>query len=120
MRTRAASQASVNGVRRTLEVLRTLNTANGSTVVELHQITAISRPALYRMLEPWSEQIAFPAFGVWGPVRLHLGSLALLRGDITAAERHLMEAGRTSIRAGAPLWEQRATERLEQVAQIAQ
>jgi IclR family transcriptional regulator, mhp operon transcriptional activator len=51
MRTRAASQASVNGVRRTLEVLRTLNTANGSTVVELHQITAISRPALYRMLE---------------------------------------------------------------------
>jgi tetratricopeptide (TPR) repeat protein len=76
--------------------------------------------ALYRMLEPWSEQIAFPAFGVWGPVRLHLGSLALLRGDIAAAERHLMEAGRTSIRAGAPLWEQRATERLEQVAQIAQ
>jgi len=38
-------------VRRTLEVLRALNTANGSTVVELHAITGISRPALYRMLE---------------------------------------------------------------------
>ena len=51
MRTRAPSHASVNGVRRTLEVLRTLNMANGSTVVELHALTAISRPALYRMLE---------------------------------------------------------------------
>jgi IclR family transcriptional regulator, mhp operon transcriptional activator len=51
MRTRnAASRTTVNGVRRTLEVLRTLNTANGSTVVELHALTAISRPALYRML----------------------------------------------------------------------
>ena len=28
--------------------------------------------ALYQMLEPWSEQIAFPAFGVWGPVDLYL------------------------------------------------
>jgi hypothetical protein len=71
------------------------------------------------MLEPWGEQIAFPAFGVWGPVRLHLGSLAHVLGDSASAEHHLMEAARTSIRAGAPLWEQRATERLEQLAQTA-
>ena len=52
MRTRAAgTPRTFNGVRRTLEVLRTLNTANGSTVVELNALTAISRPALYRMLE---------------------------------------------------------------------
>ena len=52
MRTRTrTSRKSTNGVRRTLEVLRTLNSANGSRVGELHSLTDISRPALYRMLE---------------------------------------------------------------------
>lgn len=36
---------------RTLEVLRTLNVANGSTVGQLHTLTKISRPALYRLLD---------------------------------------------------------------------
>ena len=79
-----------------------------------------SATALYRMLEPWSEQIAFPAFGVWGPVSLYLGSLALVLGDTAAAEHHLMGAARAAIRAGAPLWEHRATSRLGQLAKIAQ
>ena len=74
---------------------------------------------LYRMLEPWSQQIAFPAFGVWGPVGLYLGSLALVLGDVAAAERHLLAAARASIRAGAPLWEAHATSRLGHLAEMA-
>jgi hypothetical protein len=68
------------------------------------------------MLEPWSEQIAFPAFGVWGPVDLYLGALASALGDRTVAERHLLEAARTAIRAGAPIWEARASRQFEQLA----
>lgn len=36
---------------RTLEILRALNQANGSTVSALHAATRVSRPALYRTLE---------------------------------------------------------------------
>jgi hypothetical protein len=72
---------------------------------------------LYGLLEPWSEQIVFPAFGVWGPVPLHLGSLALALGDVAAAERHLREAARAAIRAGAPIWETRALSQLGQLAE---
>jgi DNA-binding SARP family transcriptional activator len=74
---------------------------------------------LYRMLEPWSEQIAFPAFGVWGPVSLYLGSLALVLGDLDAAERHCLEASRVATRAGAPIWEAHATSQLGQLAEMA-
>jgi DNA-binding SARP family transcriptional activator len=71
---------------------------------------------LYRMLEPWSEQIAFPAFGVWGPVSLYLGSLALMLGEVDAAEHHLLEAARAAIRAGAPIWEEHAASQLGRLA----
>jgi DNA-binding SARP family transcriptional activator len=78
----------------------------------------VAAAPLYRMLEPWSEQIAFPAFGVWGPVGLYLGSLALVLGDGAAAERHLVAAARAAIRAGAPLWEARAASQLGQLAEL--
>ena len=39
------------GIQRALEILRVLNTANGSTVGQLHELTGISRPSLYRALE---------------------------------------------------------------------
>jgi IclR family mhp operon transcriptional activator len=39
---------------RTLEILRSLNVANGSTVSQLHALTRISRPALYRVLEAFA------------------------------------------------------------------
>ena len=71
------------------------------------------------MLEPWSGQIVFPAFGVWGPVGLYLGPLARLLGDLDAAERHLLEAARAAIRAGAPIWEARATGQLGRLAELA-
>jgi len=67
---------------------------------------------LYRALEPFSEQVAFPAFGVWGPVGLYLGSLALVLGDPAGAEHHLQQAARIAIRAGAPIWEARAVSQL--------
>ena len=47
----SASTRKSKGVARTLEVLRSLNQANGSTVGELHAMTDISRPALYRILD---------------------------------------------------------------------
>jgi IclR family mhp operon transcriptional activator len=39
------------GVARTLDILRALNKANGSTVSALHAVTKVSRPALYRTLD---------------------------------------------------------------------
>jgi hypothetical protein len=71
--------------------------------------------ALYRMAEPWSEQIAFPAFGVWGPVSLYLGSLAGVLRDRGGAERHLLQAARAAVLAGAPIWEAHATDQLEKL-----
>ena len=53
---------------------------------------------LYGLLEPWAEQIAFPAFGVWGPVSLYLGSLARVLGDRDDAERHLSSSAASSNR----------------------
>jgi hypothetical protein len=60
---------------------------------------------LYELLEPWEAQIAFPAFGMWGPVAVHLGSLALCTGDVAAARRHLTHAQEKARHAGAPLWQ---------------
>jgi DNA-binding SARP family transcriptional activator len=80
---------------------------------------ASSASALYRILERWNGQIAYPAFGVWGPVALYLGSLALVLGEVEAAASHLSDATQTAIRAGAPLWEQRAADELERLAQLA-
>jgi DNA-binding SARP family transcriptional activator len=80
------------------------------------------RPAaatLYRLLEPWSAQIALPAFGAWGPVSLYLGRLASVLGDAVAAERHLTEAARAAIRAGAPIWEAHAVSELGGAAESA-
>jgi tetratricopeptide (TPR) repeat protein len=72
--------------------------------------------ALSRLLEPWSEQIAFPAFGVWGPVSLYLGSLALVLGDLDSAQRHFREAEQVAKRAEAPIWEAHATSQLGRLA----
>jgi DNA-binding SARP family transcriptional activator len=74
---------------------------------------------LSRSLEPFGEQVAFPAFGVWGPVGLYLGSLAVVLGDPAGAEHHLQQAARTAIKAGAPIWEARAAKRLERLIEPA-
>jgi IclR family mhp operon transcriptional activator len=47
----ATNRRKPKGVVRTLDVLRALNQANGSTVAELHAMTEVSRPALYRILD---------------------------------------------------------------------
>jgi DNA-binding SARP family transcriptional activator len=82
----------------------------------LHHVSAAA--ALYRILQPWNGQIAFPAFGVWGPVALHLGSLALVLGDCEAAASHLSDATQAAIAAGAPLWEQRAADESARLAEL--
>jgi hypothetical protein len=74
---------------------------------------------LYRALEPFGEQLAFPAFGVWGPVGLYLGSLAAVLGEPAGAAHHLQQAARIAVRAGAPIWEARALHRLEHLAEPA-
>ncbi len=70
---------------------------------------------LYGLLAPWHAQIAFPAFGVWGPVALYLGSLAGTIGEVRSAERHLSDAAQLAERIGAPIWAVRARRRLEQL-----
>lgn len=46
-----ANRRRPKGIQRTLEVLRSLNAANGSSVADLHDLTKISRPSLYRILD---------------------------------------------------------------------
>jgi IclR family mhp operon transcriptional activator len=46
----APNRRKSKGVTRTLDILRALNQANGSSVSALHAITRVSRPALYRTL----------------------------------------------------------------------
>lgn len=41
---------NMRGVVRALDVLKALNQNNGATIVELHRVTGISRPALYRVV----------------------------------------------------------------------
>jgi len=74
---------------------------------------------LYERLAPWRGQVAFPAFGAWGPVALYLGSLALTLGEFDSAARHLKAAARVASRAGAPIWERRAAAELTQLAEVA-
>jgi DNA-binding SARP family transcriptional activator len=85
---------------------------------ELEDVAAAA--TLYAMLAPWSEQIAFPAFGVWGPVGLYLGPLARVIGELDLAVGHLSEAAQAASRAGAPLWEARAASQLERLAATSQ
>jgi DNA-binding SARP family transcriptional activator len=73
--------------------------------------------ALYERLAPWEAQIAFPAFGVWGPVALHLGALALCVGARAPARRHLARATELAERAGAPLWTTSAAELSSRLAE---
>jgi tetratricopeptide (TPR) repeat protein len=63
--------------------------------------------ALYRLLEPWHAQVAFPAFGVWGPVELYLGMLASVVGEAEIAQGHLQRAASAADRAEAPIWKAR-------------
>jgi DNA-binding SARP family transcriptional activator len=70
---------------------------------------------LYGLLEPWAGQIAFPAFGVWGPVAFYLGSLALVLDDLENAEHHLSAALIAATDAAAPLWQARATDQLRRL-----
>jgi IclR family mhp operon transcriptional activator len=51
-----ANKRKSKGIHRTLEVLRVLNLANGSTVGELHGLTGISRPSLYRVLDEFRSE----------------------------------------------------------------
>ena len=76
-------------------------------------MTVAAVRTLYELLEPWREQIAFPAFGVWGPVGLYLG-IAGARARRRRRRRAPPVGGRAGAasRAGAPLWEARATSQL--------
>ena len=74
--------------------------------------------AVYELLAPWEEQIAFPAFGVWGPVALHLSALAICTGDLERARRHLASAADMAERAGAPLWREWASELATRLTEI--
>jgi DNA-binding SARP family transcriptional activator len=76
--------------------------------------------AVYDLLAPYEQQIAFPAFGVWGPVALHLGALALCTGDLDRAQCHLAYATDLAERAGAPLWRDWARDLTGRLPEISQ
>src|SRR5581483_8904257 len=52
----------------------------------------------------FSALIAYPYFGIWGPVEHYLGGLAMALGDLDAAGRHLRAAAEVSERLGAQAW----------------
>jgi tetratricopeptide (TPR) repeat protein len=76
-----------------------------------------SAKAVYELLKPWQRQLVFPAFGVWGPVELFLGTLAGLLGERRAAEAHLAAAVEIARRTHAPLWEARAAVALSRLTE---
>jgi hypothetical protein len=60
--------------------------------------------AIYPMIAPAAGLIAHPGWGVWGPVDLQLGRLALTLGELDRAQAHLAAAADTAARACAPIW----------------
>jgi IclR family transcriptional regulator, mhp operon transcriptional activator len=85
----ASNRRKSRGVTRTLDILRALNEANGSTVSTLHAITRVSRPALYRTLEE------FQAAGYVnrdGRGRFHLTHLVRTLSDGFRDEDRIAEA----------------------------
>lgn len=62
---------------------------------------------LYERLRPWPGRVAWTG-GVWGPVDLALGRLALTLGHFDEAQGHLAAARADAERWGAPIWRARA------------
>jgi class 3 adenylate cyclase len=60
--------------------------------------------ALYPLLEPWEDLVAFNYATAWGSIARHLGNLAALLGRHELAERHLQRAAEVHERVGAPIW----------------
>jgi hypothetical protein len=79
---------------------------------------AATAAQLYELLKPWDAQIAFPAFGVWGPVEFYLGRLARAVGAAADAEAHLSAAAQIASRADAPLWQARVSSELTRLAAV--
>jgi DNA-binding SARP family transcriptional activator/tetratricopeptide (TPR) repeat protein len=67
--------------------------------LEDHRSAAI----LYRMLEPWRDQVAVSVVA-WGSVSHYLGMLAATLGDADRAMEHLDAAAAAHDRMGAPIW----------------
>jgi hypothetical protein len=59
---------------------------------------------LYGLLRPFSELIAYPYFGIWGPVEHYLVGLALTLDTLDDAGRHLRSAAEINERLGARAW----------------
>jgi len=59
---------------------------------------------LLKLLEPWSELISYPGFGVGASVSHWLAELALSLGELDRADRHHADAVRLHERLGGPIW----------------
>ena len=80
---------TAKGVARTLDILRALNQANGSTVAALHALTQVSRPALYRTLQEF-QSAGYVSRDVRG--RFHLTHLVRTLSDGFRNEDRIAEA----------------------------
>ncbi len=63
-----------------------------------------SAAALYPLLAPYEDQVAYTAANAWLTIAHHLGALARVGGRLELAERHLVVAAQLGERMGAPLW----------------
>jgi class 3 adenylate cyclase len=63
-----------------------------------------SAGALYRMMAPYEEQVAYTGANAWLTIAHHLGALARVLDRSEAAERHLRVAASMAERMRAPVW----------------
>ena len=63
-----------------------------------------SASALYPLLAPYDDQVAYTTANAWLTIAHHLGALARVGGRLELAERHLGLAAQLGERMGAPIW----------------
>jgi len=63
-----------------------------------------SAAALYPMLAPYENQVAYTTANAWLTIAHHLGALARVTGRLELSERHLWVAAQLGERMSAPIW----------------
>lgn len=73
-------------------------------LVAVHFGDRTGASALYRLLAPYGDQVAFAYGGAWGAVAHYLGLLATTLGRFDDADAHFAAAAETHARNGMPAW----------------
>jgi hypothetical protein len=79
--------------------------AVGSYALAASRIShSVAAGALYPLLAPYEQQIAYTTVNAWMTIAHHLGALARVSGRLELAERHLWVAAQLGERMGTPIW----------------